>query len=470
MVLASKQSQVDNEALLQLLKDNPTSPASHLAKAALGLFKGRYTENGLRVRLGVIRRGLPEQSEEVTIDESVTAEIERGDKEILTPKTQFQEIGNYATAELSGLKNATTLKELLDDCEVDLKVWEVERWIANKWPVTMKMKEGDKYTAIQIQQYQIKAWLIRTLPIKHEWPIIQPIVIRPRLKPSLPRKPTKGKLKTVLLVPDIQVGFWRDVKSNELTPFHDRLALDVVLQVAEKTRPDKIVFMGDALDLPEWTDKFYKSPEFYFTTQPAVNELHEWLAKFRQHTGSMDYLEGNHELRLPRFVGKNVIAAYNLKPANQPDIPDILGIESLLDLPGLGVNYISPYPDAELWLNDNLRLSHGSMVRQGSGTTVRAMVQKARNSEVIAHTHRLESAGITEHRRRGPVTYMIYSIGTLARIDGGVPASTDRNNWQQGFGYGWYEETGSHLFEINLYPIYGGKTIFNGDLIVAKDA
>jgi hypothetical protein len=71
-----------------------------------------------------------------------------------------------------------TLEELVEHCEVDLDVWEVERWVCNKWDVAMAepatttmipnkrgvdvpmWKRGSNKPIVQ-PLFQIKAWLIR---------------------------------------------------------------------------------------------------------------------------------------------------------------------------------------------------------------------------------------------------------------------------------------------------------------------
>jgi 3',5'-cyclic AMP phosphodiesterase CpdA len=51
-----------------------------------------------------------------------------------------------------------TLADLVRVCEIDTTVWEVERWVANKWEMGYKDKQSDPGT---VPLYQIKAWLKR---------------------------------------------------------------------------------------------------------------------------------------------------------------------------------------------------------------------------------------------------------------------------------------------------------------------
>lgn len=52
-----------------------------------------------------------------------------------------------------------TLEELVEYCRIDLDVWEVERWIANKWEMASKHPESGDVTVTPL--YQVKATLRR---------------------------------------------------------------------------------------------------------------------------------------------------------------------------------------------------------------------------------------------------------------------------------------------------------------------
>jgi len=68
---------------------------------------------------------------------------------------RYEETKNAAT--LEG-KRVTSLEHLLELAQVDRDVWEVERWVANKWEVGAK--NAQKEIAVT-PLYQIKAWLKR---------------------------------------------------------------------------------------------------------------------------------------------------------------------------------------------------------------------------------------------------------------------------------------------------------------------
>lgn len=165
--------------------------------------------------------------------------------------------------------------------------------------------------------------------------------------------------------------------------------------------------------------------------------------------------------RMVKAFYANLPAACALRPVNDPDGPPIYSLDRLLGLKELGVRFHPDYPDGHLWLNDNLRVSHGEKARGESGDTMKAILRDARYSELVGHLHHYEAACKTTHPRYGAVTYQAFCPGTLARIDGRVPAATSRVNWQQGFAIVDFEP-GNGLFKIEHVPIHNGVAIFDG--------
>lgn len=182
-----------------------------------------------------------------------------------------------------------TLEDLIRACDIDLDVWEIERHVINKWEVGAKGA-----TSLVVEPlFQVKAWLIRKVPIAVT-PVIVPVNIS--YTPAHRKIQKTSRTKRALILPDPQFGFRKDINSGALDPFHDRAALDVALQIATEYSIDKVVWLGDVLDLPDWSDKFVRSPEFHWTTQPAVIEAAWWLREFKVATGAeTSILGGNHE-------------------------------------------------------------------------------------------------------------------------------------------------------------------------------
>ncbi|MCB2200888.1 hypothetical protein KQI63_15895 [bacterium] len=381
------------------------------------------------------------------------------------PGEDFREDGNDAIAEVRAFE-ITTLEQLLERCKVDRKVWEVERHVVNKWPVAMKMNggKGKPQKVQKTELIQVKAWLKRIVPISTEIPPIRAAEIHiPKLpKAVIPKR--SGGMKRWVILSDAQIGFRRDMRTGYLDPFHDRKAQDLALQVIRAVEADGIVDVGDGQDLANWTDKFVRSPEFVLTTQPAIDEESWWWAqRALAAPGSERHrIAGNHDERMMIAIQKHLPEAYNLRQAGQRVTgPQVLSIPYLLGLEHLGVEYHGPYPDGRVWLNDNLAVEHGDVIAGQTLGTVRKMLDTARNSIIIGHTHGVAEASKTEYPRGRKVTYSVWSIGTLARVDGSVPGRKARQNWQQAFAI-VDVEPGNGLYDVHVVKIYGGAAVVNG--------
>ena len=238
-------------------------------------------------------------------------------------------------------------------------------------------------------------------------------------------------------------------------------AIAVATEIVKEIRPNRLILLGDMLDLPDWSTHYVRSPEFYFTTQPSLDWLASWIAELRPYCNEMVYIEGNHEKRMIDSIVQNTIQAYGIKPANEPDVPPILSVPYMLGLHKMGVEYVGNYPHGEFYVNDNLVCIHGNKVGPKSGQSVMKMLDSPRISVIQGHVHRLEMGHKTVWTHGQPKIYQAISLGTLARIDGIVPGGGTRYNWQQGFGIVEYDK---ERFQVDSIGIYDGKAIFKGKL------
>ena len=374
-----------------------------------------------------------------------------------------------------------SLDDLLDALEIDREEWEILRFKITKGEIgrrhekkNLEFDEGkitgsieDSGTIYVEPLFNITAWLVRKNPIPIT-PVVSPVSIH--ITPVTTRKISNSKIKTALILPDIHVGFSRDMSSHKLTPFHDRLALDITLQAAKLIKPEVIVFLGDILDLADWSDRFVRSPEMYWTTQSSVIEASWWLGEFRLACPNSDIyiLEGNHDRRMEDLLVKHLVSAYQLKPAKVGQLnPPSLSIENLLSLQELDIKYIGDYPNGRVWLNESLSCTHGNVARANSGGTTSAVVRGLDSSEIHGHIHRKEWASKTVHGKYGTRTIDAFSPGCLCRIDGVVPAKKSNNNWQQGFATVTYDL--EDAYNIVPYAIERGVSIFGSWVLKGKN-
>jgi hypothetical protein len=166
------------DVCVTLLRQNKTVPWSELA-AKCGVHKDKLRGKARRiVRSG---GGAPEKGESFT----------------------FEQKNNDALAELN-TKRVVTLEDLLTHCKVDLSVWRVDKWVANKWEVGAKDAAGN---VVVSPLYQVKAWLVRSDVVAHTEAAIEHLLkrIKPKDAPP-PHKTTVQRHVLEVAVPDLHIG------------------------------------------------------------------------------------------------------------------------------------------------------------------------------------------------------------------------------------------------------------------------
>jgi hypothetical protein len=295
----------------------------------------------------------------------------------------------------------------------------------------------------------------------------EPVVLR-----VINRQPKPARdLKLALKGADTQIGF-RRLADGTLDPFHDAAAMGVFIQAATQLQPDKIQILGDFLDLAS-QGRFAQEAAFANTTQEALNAGHKFLATLRAvcPDAEMVIIEGNHDKRMQNFIEANALAAFGLKRANMPESWPTMSLPFLLRLDELNISYVDAYPAATDWDNDTTRNIHGTKANSKGSTTAQYVHQVPHLNTWAGHTHRVE---ITYHNVIGPRGEAIESYsanpGCLCRVDGAVPsvngaigadgaAARIVENWQQGFGLAYYNETESWPA---VYRIINGRALMGG--------
>lgn len=209
------------------------------------------------------------------------------------------------------------------------------------------------------------------------------------------------------------------VLSDWHVPFHDRWGMDLTLKVISIVKPTRIVIAGDALDF--WgLSVFDKNPERAKDGGLQV-ELDIFDKVVRTiiaavPTGcKMDYLPGNHEDRLRRFIWKNP-ALYGLRA---------LSLNNLLNLDALGIEY---HEDECELLSGQLVVKHGRYVSAHSAASSKRELENEKHaiSTITGHVHRL--GAFYARTRRGQVAG--WENGCLCSLE---PEYIKRPNWQHGF-------------------------------------
>ena len=376
--------------------------------------------------------------------------------------SSYVEDMNYIYIDDVENKKAPTLKSVLKKFKIKEDVWKVTNFKVNQWDVSAKQEIDGKIVWNTHTNYQAKASLVRKKPVKTDFPHVRGAKVK-RLKFNVNIPKREKKLDIIL--PDSQIGYKKDMSTGKLEPLHDLRAIAIVTEIIKEVKPNRIIMLGDMLDLPDWSTHYVRSPEFYFTTQPSIDYLASWINELRPYCEEMVYIEGNHEKRMMDSIVQNTIQAYGIKPANEPDVPPLISVPYILGLHKIGVEYVGQYPHGEYYINDNLVCIHGNKVGAKSGQSVMKLLDSPRISIIQGHIHRLEMAHKTVWTHGKPKIYQAVSMGTLARIDGIVPGGGTRYNWQQGFGVVEYDE---ERFRIDTVGIYDGHSIYNGKEYIGK--
>jgi predicted phosphodiesterase len=278
-------------------------------------------------------------------------------------------------------------------------------------------------------------------------------------------------MKLALKGADTQIGF-RRLADGSLDPFHDDKAMDVFVQAALKMQPDKIQILGDFLDLAS-QGRFAQEASFAQTTQPSLDRGHLFLATLRAACPDAEIIviEGNHDKRMQNFIEANALAAFGLKRANMPDSWPTQSLPYLLRLDELGIKYVDAYPAATDWDNDNTRNIHGTKANSRGSTTAQYVFELPHLNTWAGHTHRVEVTyrSVTGARGEAVESYSA-NPGCLCRVDGAVPsvngaigadgtAARIVENWQQGFGLAYYNDTESWPY---VYRIRNGVALIDG--------
>jgi hypothetical protein len=324
-----------------------------------------------------------------------------------------------------------TLEELIASHQIDTDVWVVAGKVThNVWSTPAFDRDAEAWT--YFQNHQVKAPFAKKNP-DPVFPQVQPVEPH-KVYPAPDVTFQEGQIVRQLLLADLHIGYRKCPYSAKLTPFHDRRALDLVVQLATVTEPDQVVILGDAIDAAELSDKYPRDPDMLATLQPALVELYWWLDQLRcavSRDCEIDYEEGNHEERLRRWLVAHFPAVYGMKRADALDLPPVLSFANLIALDALKVKWIAGYPKEELWM-EGLRARHGDTARKNPGSTGWAILQDADTNEAFAHTHRDELVTKSIYNRHGRRVVRAFNPGCLCHVDGRVPGSSPEDYWAQG--------------------------------------
>lgn len=299
-----------------------------------------------------------------------------------------------------------------------------ERRLKNEWEVSAFDREKGEWTTALNHSWEVTpdGADIENLLVSRAAPTT--------IRPSKRKKPSRRDERT-LVAGDAQI------------PFQDDTAMADFQSVVYETQPDNIVLVGDMIDLPS-VSKYTQRPEWAGSTQAAIDDYHNFLAQLRTNAPNarLAVVHGNHEQRMDDYVRRNAMEVLGLRRANMGQELAVLTLQYLVRYDDLEVESIDGYPNGTLWLEDNLKLTHGTNTQKG-GTNAAKYLREERETTIYGHSHRQELAYRTYPQRIGAVTIAAASPGCLALTDGSVPGFNHTvdaqgvtvpksEDWQQG--------------------------------------
>lgn len=238
-----------------------------------------------------------------------------------------------------------------------------------------------------------------------------------------------GDYKLIAIFPDQQA------------PHHDPQLHELSCRWLDQNKPDGLVYLGDAIDLPSLSH-YRRNPYMVGGDRAAALQLglDTTYGLFRDNMQAAGetctyrkYLPGNHEQRLMNYLLDNAEALFGVRRAGGGE--PVVTLEYLLRLDELGVDFVrhpnGEWPNASLALTDNLAARHGWLVRQNSAATAHATLRHLGHSVIVGHTHRKGTAFWTQTEISGLTRVHVgVEAGTMALPELGYAPAPD---WQQGF-------------------------------------
>jgi hypothetical protein len=248
--------------------------------------------------------------------------------------------------------------------------------------------------------------------------------------------------KVALNIPDTHV------------PWHDPKAWNILLTIAqdvhEKYGIDEINILGDFLDF-FWVSLHPKLPDAMSikeTFQDEVAQGCKMLMELRKMFPGVkiNFLEGNHEFRLMRYIVKNCPALW--------DLPE-LKLEYVLKLDELDIN-LYPFGKKQLYrcFGDSEYVLRHQPFNGGKHCAASSLRKKV--SIGFGHTHRKQT--FTETDAFGK-EFQARSLGWLGDRNAPVFSYMDHDDWCQGFEFAWQISGEMHYQYVEIKE---GKAIYEG--------
>lgn len=208
---------------------------------------------------------------------------------------------------------------------------------------------------------------------------------------------------TTLVVPDTHI------------PYQNVRALDLLAVVIDIMKPDRAVFLGDWVDNYK-VSRYVKDPKREFNLEYEITLAGETFRELTSGVNDVWFCEGNHEIRLPKYIAENAPELASMFP-------------SLRQTWGIPANRWVPYYQHVTL--DGVSYTHD--VGHGGKHAARTSLDAFGDAIVFGHTHvaAVVHDGDVGGRRRFALN--CGWLGDPTHIDYRHRAST--RGWATGFGW-----------------------------------
>lgn len=205
-------------------------------------------------------------------------------------------------------------------------------------------------------------------------------------------------------------------------PYENPKHFSAFLQYALDFKPDRVVIIGDFLDVPgpsRWNRG--TALEFSHDLQKECTKGNDYLRQLRNTVGDqcvIDFHNGNHEKRVQSYIRNKAPAFDGLDALRIPNLLgfDLLGINLLADVAPFASGWITTHGDS---ISKSVSaISGGTAIRQG---------KRLGKSVICGHTHRL---GMINETLMGK---SLTGIETGHMMDLNKASYVSYPNWQAGF-------------------------------------
>jgi UDP-2,3-diacylglucosamine pyrophosphatase LpxH len=233
-------------------------------------------------------------------------------------------------------------------------------------------------------------------------------------------------------------------------PYHDKNAYTMALDYIRALKPkvDGVILGGDFVDF--YKISFWKNDPNRLKFEDEVAEVNDMLKDLRKmfYRIPIDYLEGNHEQRLFRYINEKA-----------PDLAFRNRIDDVLSLKARRIQYISnvdricngkqPYKLGKL----HVLHGHEKKVSFGAINLARLFYTKCRTNVIAGHHHKSDYSLVRKLDGQHEGAWTVGTLGHLAEVYSPI------NDWNHGFAFVDVFDGG--MFEVHNKIILEGR-IVNG--------